>query len=231
MDFELKVIYEDNHLLVVEKPAGILVQGDATKRTTLLEIAKSYIKEKYKKPRNVFLGIVHRLDKNVSGVLVFARNSKSASRLSQIFREHKVDKIYLAISEGKTSLKEGIWENFILWDEKNRKSLIFEEEVPNSKKTITHFKVLGKEKGLILWELNPRTGRKHQLRAQLSHVGCPILGDKKYGSKEKFYNDQIALHCFKIKFKHPVRDEIMEFKMNPPKVFSEKFPSFSQLLY
>ncbi|MGB9857007.1 MAG: RluA family pseudouridine synthase [Dictyoglomaceae bacterium] len=230
MDFNLKIIYEDNHLLVVEKPAGILVQGDATKRVTLLEIAKAYIKEKYKKPGNVFLGIVHRLDKNVSGVLVFARNSKSASRLSQAFREQRVEKIYLAISEGKTSLKEGTWENYIFWDEKNRKALIFEKEIPGSKKAVTYFKVLRKEKGLILWELNPKTGRKHQLRAELSYIGCPILGDKKYGSKEKFFNNHIALHCFKIKFKHPVRDEVMEFKIDPPKTFSEKFPSLSQLL-
>ncbi|PMQ02438.1 MAG: RNA pseudouridine synthase [Dictyoglomus sp. NZ13-RE01] len=227
MDFNLKVIYEDNHLLVVEKPAGILVQGDSTRKITLLEIAKSYIKEKYKKPGNVFLGIVHRLDKNVSGVLVFARNSKSAGRLSQAFREHMVEKVYIALTEGNTTLKEGIWENYIFWDERNKKAVVFENEVTYSKKAITYFKVIEKRKELILWKLSPKTGRKHQLRAELSHIGCPIVGDVKYGSKVRFVENAIALHCYKIKFKHPVRDEIMEFKMDPPVAFYEKFGLFT----
>lgn len=224
LNFDINIIYEDNHIIVVEKSPGILVQGDSTKRITLLEIAKKYIKEKYKKPGNVFLGIVHRLDRLTSGIVVFARTSKSAKRLSESFRKHEVKKFYLAICEGKIEKEEGILRNWVYWDKEKHKTQVFNNIKPNSKEASTYYKVLYKDKNLSLVILSPETGRKHQLRAQLSHIGYPILGDKKYGSKRNFFKDYIALHCFELKFEHPIKREIMEFKMNPPSFWNKFFP-------
>ncbi|MCX7941472.1 MAG: RluA family pseudouridine synthase [Dictyoglomaceae bacterium] len=230
LDFKLRIIYEDNHLLVVEKLPGILVQGDSTKRTTLIEVAKRYIKEKYKKPGNVFLGIVHRLDRVTSGIVVFARTSKSAKRLSESFRERKIEKIYLAICEGNMEKEEGKLRNWLSWDENKHKTQIFDNLVPQSKEALTYYKVLNRFKNLSLVLLLPQTGRKHQLRVQLSHIGHPILGDKKYNAKRKFIKDYIALHCFKLKLEHPIKKEIMEFKINPPSFWNNLFPMIHEIV-
>ncbi|MCX7721163.1 MAG: RluA family pseudouridine synthase [Dictyoglomus thermophilum] len=214
----LEVIYEDNHLLVVNKPAGILVQGDITKSTTLLEISKAYIKEKYKKPGNVFLAIVHRLDKPVSGVVVFARNSKSAGRLSEAFRERKVEKEYIALCKGIFKVKKGTISESLLWVEKERKARVSQDD--KSKNAITHYEVLEEFKNLSLVRLIPETGRKHQLRAHLSYIGHPILGDEKYGGG-RIFKDRIFLHCKKMAVPHPVRKDIMEFEAKIPDFWSE----------
>ncbi len=214
----LEVIYEDNHLLVVNKPAGILVQGDITKSITLLEISKAYIKEKYQKPGNVFLAIVHRLDKPVSGVVIFARNSKSAGRLSEAFRERRVEKEYLAICKGIFKIKKGTIDESLFWDERERKAKISANS--ESRSAITHYEVLEEFRNLSLVKLIPETGRKHQLRAHISYIGHPILGDEKYGGG-RLFKDKIFLHCRKMLVPHPVRKENMEFEAEIPDFWSE----------
>ncbi len=210
----LKIIYEDNHLLVVDKPAGILVQGDITGKITLLQIAKEYIKEKYKKLGNVFLAIVHRLDKPVSGVVIFARNSKSARRLSELFRERKVKKIYLALCEGIFKEKSGILEGYVFWDESSRRAKIIQSNLIG-KEAKTYYEVVNEYKGISLVKLVPESGRKHQLRVQLASIGHPVLSDEKYGGK-KIFKDKIFLHCHKIIISHPVKKENMSFEADIP---------------
>jgi len=220
---KLNIIYEDNHLLVVNKPSGILVQGDITKRITLLELAKKYIKIKYNKKGEVFLAIVHRLDRPVSGVVIFGRNSKSASRLSQFFRERKVEKIYLALCHGILKEKEGVLKDYLTWDDKRRKAKIISEKDNMGKESITYYEVLYEHKGISLIKLLPQTGRKHQLRIQLAKIGHPILGDIKYGGR-KINNDIIFLHCYSIKIPHPVKKTEMEFKAILPSFWREIYP-------
>lgn len=214
----LKVIYEDNHLLVVDKPAGILVQGDITRNVTLLWLAKEYIKEKYKKPGNVFLAIVHRLDKPVSGVVIFARNSKSAGRLSEAFRERKVKKEYLAICKGNFSKTKGMIRGYLIWDEKRRKAVISRDLV--GKEAVTYYEVLEEFGKYSLVKLLPETGRKHQLRVHLSSMGHPIVGDEKYGGG-RLFKDKILLHCYKMIVPHPVKRESIEFKAEIPDFWKE----------
>lgn len=214
----LKVIYEDNHLLVVDKPAGILVQGDITRNVTLLWVAKEYIKEKYKKPGNVFLAIVHRLDRPVSGVVIFARNSKSAGRLSEAFRERKVKKEYLAICKGNFSKMKGIIRGYLIWDEKRRKAVISRDLV--GKEAVTYYEVLEEFGKYSLVKLLPETGRKHQLRVHLSSMGHPIVGDEKYGGG-RLFKDKILLHCYKMIVPHPVKRESIEFKAEIPDFWKE----------
>lgn len=214
----LKVIYEDNHLLVVDKPAGILVQGDITRNVTLLWLAKEYIKEKYKKPGNVFLAIVHRLDRPVSGVVIFARNSKSAGRLSEAFRERKVKKEYLAICKGNFSKMKGMIRGYLIWDEKRRKAVISRDLV--GKEAVTYYEVLEEFGKYSLVKLLPETGRKHQLRVHLSSMGHPIVGDEKYGGG-RLFKDKILLHCYKMIVPHPVKRESIEFKAEIPDFWKE----------
>ncbi len=221
---DLKIIYEDNHLLVVNKPAGILVQGDITGRLTLLQLAKEYIREKYKKPGNVFLAIVHRLDRPVSGVVIFARNSKSAGRISEAFREKKIKKEYLALCKGIFREKKGVIKSYLIWDEKKKKGIVLKNR--EGKEAITYYEVLEEFKNLTLVKLVPETGRKHQLRVQLSHLGHPILGDEKYGGG-KLFKDKIMLHCHRMIVPHPVKREEMEFKAEIPdfwrKIYEKEF--------
>lgn len=210
----LKIIYEDNHLLVVDKPAGILVQGDITGKITLLQIAKNYIREKYKKPGNVFLAIVHRLDKPVSGVIIFARNSKTARRLSEFFKERKVKKIYLALCEGIFREKSGILEGYVFWDESLRRAKTIQNNLIG-KEAKTYYEVINEYKGISLVKLIPESGRKHQLRVQLASIGHPILSDEKYGGG-KVFKDKIFLHCYKMIISHPVNKENMSFEAEIP---------------
>lgn len=210
----LDILFEDNHLIVLNKPAGILVQGDITGKKTLLQEAKEYIKVKYQKAGNVFLAIVHRLDRPVSGVIVFARNSKSAGRLSEAFRERKVEKIYLALVKGIFREKRGILKDYIYWNEPERKAKIVSEG-SLGKEAVTFYEVIDEDKNISLVKLVPHTGRKHQLRVQLSKIGHPILGDEKYGGG-KIFKDKIFLHCYKLTLPHPVKKENMEFKAKVP---------------
>ena len=205
-----KVIYEDNHLLVVEKPQNVLVQADNTNDLDLLTSLKKYIKEKYNKPGEVYLGLVHRLDRPVGGVMVFARTSKSASRLSNMIRIGEFEKTYLAVVEGMPP-EEGAFEDYLL-KLKNENRTIVDK---NGKYSKLSYKLLGFKDGLSLVKIKLETGRSHQIRVQFSSRGYALWGDQKYNSKAKV-GEQIALWAYELRFKHPVRDELMDFKCNPP---------------
>ena len=205
-----KVIYEDNHLLVVEKPQNVLVQADNTNDLDLLTSLKKYIKEKYNKPGEVYLGLVHRLDRPVGGVMVFARTSKAASRLSNMIRMHEFEKTYLAIVEGKVP-DEGVFEDYLLKLENENKTIVDK----NGKYSKLSYKLLSYKDGLSLVKIKLDTGRSHQIRVQFSSRGYALWGDQKYNSKAKV-GEQIALWSYELKFKHPVREELMDFKCNPP---------------
>ena len=205
-----KVIYEDNHLLVVEKPQNVLVQADNTNDLDLLTSLKKYIKEKYNKPGEVYLGLVHRLDRPVGGVMVFARTSKAASRLSNMIRMHEFEKNYLAIVEGKVP-DEGVFEDYLLKLENENRTIVDK----NGKYSKLSYKLLSYKDGLSLVKIKLDTGRSHQIRVQFSSRGYALWGDQKYNSKAKV-GEQIALWSYELKFKHPVREELMNFKCNPP---------------
>ena len=202
----LKVLYTDNHLLVVRKPAGMLVQGDRTGDTSLLDYARKYIKDKYNKPGNVYLGLVHRLDRPTSGVVVFALTSKAAKRLSEQFRVGSVRKIYWALVEGKTPTsgtlvdrihRHGITSHIARGDGGQRAELSFRR--------------LRYHKGVSWIEIELATGRHHQIRVQFSHRGYPVIGDFRYGSKVKFGQKALALHARSLTISHPTRKEEMTF--------------------
>lgn len=205
-----KIIYEDNHLLVVEKPQNVLVQADNTNDLDLLTSLKKYIKEKYNKPGEVYLGLVHRLDRPVGGVMVFARTSKSASRLSNMIRIDEFEKTYLAVVEGALP-EEDVFEDYLLKLENENRTIVDK----NGKYSKLSYKLLGFKDGLSLVKIKLETGRSHQIRVQFSSRGYALWGDQKYNSKAKV-GEQIALWAYELRFKHPVRDEIMDFKCNPP---------------
>ena len=205
-----KIIYEDNHLLVVEKPQNVLVQADNTNDLDLLTSLKKYIKEKYNKPGEVYLGLVHRLDRPVGGVMVFARTSKAASRLSNMIRLKEFEKTYLAVVEGKVP-DEGVFEDYLLKIENENRTIVDK----NGKYSKLSYKLLSYKDGLSLVRIKLDTGRSHQIRVQFSSRGYALWCDQKYNSKAKVGN-QTALWAYEIKFKHPVRDEIVDFKCNPP---------------
>ena len=206
----LNVLYEDNHIIVVVKPINVLSQGDDTNDRDMLTIIKEYLKEKYNKPGNVYLGLVHRLDRPVGGVMVFAKTSKAASRLSEAVRENRIHKNYLAIVHGKTLDKELLVDK-ISKDEKTNNSYI---DLENGKESKLIYKTLyyDKDKDLSLVDVDLMTGRHHQIRLQMSNRGFPLYGDQRYGLGEKA---QIALFAYKLKFIHPVTKEEMEFKYLP----------------
>lgn len=210
------IIYEDNHLLVVNKPAGILVQGDITGDESLLEIAKKYIKEKYNKPGNIFLGLVHRLDRPTSGVIVFARTSKAASRLSKQFREKTIEKYYVALVQGKIP-KSGI-----LKDKISRNGATSKIGY-TGKQAELKYKLLKYKNNISKVEIKLITGRHHQIRVQFAERGNPILGDFRYGSKIKFGNKALALHAFSISLIHPTKKEKMIFNFNPDDYWNDYF--------
>ena len=213
------ILYLDNHLFVVNKKAGLLVQGDKTGDTTLLELCKAYLKKVYQKPGNVFLALVHRLDRPTSGVVVFGRTSKAASRLSEQFREHKIKKIYWALVRGCLP-EQGEMQDFLL--RKEQKSFTVSE---NGKSAALCYKRLAFQNDISLVEIEMKTGRHHQIRVQFSSRGFPIIGDFKYGSKTKFPNGNLALHARSVTLFHPVTKETMTFQANPDKCWN----SFIQL--
>ncbi len=207
---EIRPIHLDNHLLVVNKPAGLLVQGDNTGDPTLFEQAQLFLKERFNKPGNVYLGLVHRLDRPVSGVVVFARTSKAASRLSEQFRTKTIVKTYKAIVEGKID-DSGTLKDYIV--RKRVTSAISNSKL--GKAAVLRYRRLQYEKGLSLVEVNIETGRHHQIRVQLSNLGFPILGDFRYGSKTQFPFKSIALHGYSIQLTHPVTQKDLYFSANP----------------
>ncbi len=215
---DLKILYEDNHIIVVEKKPNIPSQADKTEDIDMLTIVKQYIKEKYKKPGNVYLGLVHRLDRPVGGVMVFAKTSKAASRLSDQVRLKKFKKIYLAVVDGKLENNEGTLENYLYKDERNNVSKVVNKDKKNSKFAKLDYKVLkyNEVKDLSLLEINLHTGRHHQIRVQLSYFKHGIFGDQKYGARGK--GKQIALWAYKLSFEHPITKNVMTFEDFPEPV-------------
>ena len=206
----INIIYEDNHLLVVEKPINIPTQEDNTKDKDLLTILKEYIKEKYNKPGNVYLGLVHRLDRPVGGIMVFARTSKAAARLSQQVTNKTFKKTYNAVVIGNIN-KEGKLKDYLLKDEK--KNIVKVDK--NGKEAILNFKKLDFKNNMSLVEINLETGRSHQIRVQMSHYGYPLFGDQKYNKTSKV-GEQIALFAKKIEFIHPTTNELLTFELDLP---------------
>lgn len=214
----LKIIYEDNHIIVVEKTPNIPSQADKTGDIDMLTLVKDYIKEKYNKPGNVYLGLVHRLDRPVGGIMVFAKTSKAASRLSEEVRNKTFQKKYLAVVDGKIEQKEGTLEDYLYKDERNNMSKVVSSTKKNAKLAKLDYKVLvyDEVKDLSLVEINLHTGRHHQIRVQLSNFGHSIFGDQKYGTRGQ--GKQIALWAYKLKIVHPTTKEEMKFEDLPESV-------------
>lgn len=200
----MKVVYEDNHIIIVSKQSGEIVQGDKTGDEPLSEIVKQYIKEKYQKPGAVFLGVVHRLDRPVSGLVVFAKTSKALSRLCNMFRDGDVHKTYWAITKNRPSESEGTITSWLVRNEKQNKSYSYDHEVRNSKKAILKYRLIGSTDNYSLLEVNLLTGRHHQIRCQLASIGCPIKGDLKYGAPRSNPDGSISLLSRRVQFIHPV---------------------------
>lgn len=210
----VKVLFEDNHIIVAIKPAGVLSQSDGSSTPDMLTILKAYIKEEYSKPGEVYLGLVHRLDRPVSGVMVFARTSKAASRLSEQIRTRKVEKIYRCVVKGILE-GEGRLENFISKDEDKNIVTVIDKEKPGYKASYLDYRALASKDGLTMVEVKLGTGRSHQIRAQMAHSGYPLIGDQKYGDKDKRCKD-IALEAYKLSFEHPVKREFITFEAPIP---------------
>ena len=200
----LNILFEDNHLIVVNKQSGDIVQGDKTGDKPLSEIVKEYIKNKYNKPGNVFLGVVHRLDRPTTGIIVFARTSKSLERFNKMLRDKTVNKTYWAIVKQKPKKKQDTLIGYLRKNPKNNKSTSYSSEIEGSKKAILHYKTLKSLDNYHLLEVDLETGRHHQIRCQLASIGCPIKGDLKYGFNRSNKDASIHLHARKIKFTHPV---------------------------
>lgn len=213
----VKVLFEDNHIIVAIKPAGVLSQGDGSNSPDMLTILKAYIKEKYQKPGEVYLGLVHRLDRPVSGVMVFARTSKAASRLSEQIRTRRVEKIYRCVVNGVLE-GEGRLENYISKDESKNIVTVSNTEKPGYKASYLDYRALASKDGLTLVEVKLGTGRSHQIRAQMAHSGHPLIGDQKYGKKDDRTKD-IALEAYKLSFEHPVKREFITFEAPVPNTF------------
>ncbi len=211
------ILYEDNHLLVVNKPPGVLVQGDKTGDTPLVDLAKEYIKETYQKPGKVFLGVVHRLDRPTSGVLVFARTSKALSRLNDQFKERLTQKNYWAIVEKKEIKSSAVLTHWLIRKTKSNKSFAYKKEIPESKKASLDYSIYKRLDRYQCLSINLHTGRHHQIRAQLNAIGLPIKGDLKYGAARSNPNGSIHLHARKLTLIHPTTKEKLSFTANPPK--------------
>ncbi|MGG8497302.1 RluA family pseudouridine synthase [Tenacibaculum sp. TC6] len=213
----LQVLYEDNHLIIVNKRAGDITQGDKTGDAPLSDIIKEYIKDKYNKPGNVFLGTVHRLDRPTSGVVIYARTSKALERLNKMLKDKEIQKTYWAIVKNQPQKEQDSLINFLKKNPKNNKSFAYNKEIPGSKKAILHYKVLKKLDSYSLLEINLETGRHHQIRAQLSNIGSPIKGDLKYGFNRSNKDGSIHLHARKVEFIHPVSKELIKVTASTPK--------------
>ncbi len=203
----LDVLFEDNHVLVVNKPSGVLVQGDETGDTPLSELAKAYLKAKYQKPGNVFVGVVHRLDRPVSGVVVLAKTSKALSRLNEQFKTRQTEKIYWALTRRAPQPHTGMLVHWLLKDTARNVSKALTHEKPGSQRAELSYTLLRNQANAFLVEVRPITGRPHQIRVQMASLKCPILGDLKYGAPEPLPDKSIALHARQLGFSHPVSKE------------------------
>ena len=200
----MKVVYEDNHIIIVHKESGEIVQGDKTGDKPLSDTVKDYIKTKYNKPGNVFLGVVHRLDRPVAGLVVFSRTSKALSRLNEMFQKGEVQKTYWAITARCPEMEEGDLVHWLVRNERQNKSYAYDREVPNAKKAHLHYRVIAHSERYHLIEVRLFTGRHHQIRCQLAHIGCPIKGDLKYGAPRSNPDGSISLLSRYLQFTHPV---------------------------
>lgn len=205
----LQVLYEDNHLIVINKRAGDIVQGDKTRDSPLSEIVKEYLKEKYHKPGNVYLGVVHRLDRPTTGLVVFSKTSKALPRLNKMFADKDAKKTYWALVKNAPPKPQDTLVHWLKKNPKNNKSSAFIKEVSNSKKAILHYRTLKKLDTYFLLEVGLETGRHHQIRSQLAFIGCPIKGDLKYGFDRSNADGSISLHARELEFEHPVKKEVM----------------------
>ncbi len=220
----MRIIFEDNHLLVINKDAGVLVQGDKTGDTPLSDLAKAYVKEKYQKPGEVFMGVIHRIDRPVSGLVLMARTSKALERMNEQFKNREIEKKYLAVVRNRPPANAG---NLVHWLIKNPETNVtkaYEKEAPNSMRSELNYKLIGELDGFYLLEVNPITGRPHQIRVQLASMNCPIVGDNKYGYPRGNKDKSICLHAHSVKFMHPVKKEEMQlFAALPQDNFWQKF--------
>ena len=214
-NINIDVIFEDNHLIAVNKKSGEIVQGDKTGDEPLSERVKKYLKVKYNKPGNVFLGTIHRIDRPTSGIVIFAKTSKALSRMNKKFRQNKISKTYWAIVKNRLPKKNDLLEHYLLKNQKKNKSFLSSEE--KGKLSILEYNFLNNLNNYFLYEIFPKTGRHHQIRVQLSTMGSPIKGDLKYGAKRSNPNGGINLHAKKIDFNHPVTKENVSIEANCPK--------------
>ena len=203
----LQVLHEDNHVIIVNKRVGDIVQGDKTGDKPLSEVVKSYIKEKYNKPGNVYLGVVHRLDRPTSGIVLFSKTSKALPRLNKLFQQKDAKKTYWAVVKNRPPKDKDVLVHYLKRNPKQNKSFAHKNEVPDSKKAILEYRILKELNNYFLLEIDLQTGRHHQIRSQLSAIGCPIKGDLKYGFDRSNKDAGIHLHARKLEFIHPVKNE------------------------
>jgi 23S rRNA pseudouridine1911/1915/1917 synthase len=213
----MEVLYEDNHIIAVNKKVGEIVQGDKTGDVTLADKVKAYLKEKYNKPGAVFLGVAHRIDRPVSGAVLFARTSKALARLNEMIREKKIRKIYWAIVQNRPRLDSGALEHYLTRNEAQNKSYAYDRQVPNSQKAELFYKIAASGNGYYCLEIDLQTGRHHQIRSQLAKIGCPIIGDAKYGFEHPVKDGGVHLHSRKMEFIHPVAKVRIAIIAPPPK--------------
>lgn len=217
LNLPFDVIYEDNHLIAINKPAGMLVQGDRTGDIPLSEYVKQYIKQKYKKQNNVYLGVTHRIDRPVSGVLLFARTSKALARLNKMFQEKSIQKNYWAVVKNNPPKMEDTLVHYLIKDQVRNKSKAYPTQRKGTKRAETQYKWLSSSDNYHLLEMKPLTGRHHQIRVQLATIDCPIKGDIKYGFKRTNKDASIHLHARQIEFLHPIRKEPVVITAEPPR--------------
>ncbi len=211
-----RILYEDNHLVVINKWPSEIIQEDKTGDLPMNESVKQYIKKKYAKPGDVFLGIIHRIDRPVSGAVVFGRTTKAVRRMNELVKSREIRKTYWAVVKVKPHETEATLTNYLRKNEQKNKSFVYDKQVEKSKEAILSYKVIAKSKDYFLLEVDLKTGRHHQIRAQLSHIGCPIKGDIKYGFPRTNADASIHLHARKIEFIHPVRKESISVLADPP---------------
>ncbi|MDI1232734.1 MAG: RluA family pseudouridine synthase [bacterium] len=217
MDIAANIIYEDNHLIAVNKPSGILVQGDETGDIPLSELVKEFLKKREQKPGNVFCGVIHRIDRPVSGVVILAKTSKGLSKMNELFRYGKISKTYMALVNGVPLEPEKELRNFLRKDSQTKRADVFNRAVENSKESVLIYKILEeREKNQALLIIHPITGRFHQIRAQLAYNKTPIVGDLKYGAPQVLKNKSICLHAYQVEFIHPIKNEAIKISCPPP---------------
>ena len=212
----MTVLYEDNHIIIVNKTVSEIVQGDKTGDTPLSETVAEWLKGKYNKPGNVFVGVTHRLDRPVSGIVVLAKTSKALSRLNEMFRNGEIKKNYWAIVKQPPPVEEGVLEHYLVRNEKQNKSYAYTKEKPHSKRSVLHYKIIARSDNYFLLEINLKTGRHHQIRCQLAAIGCPVRGDLKYGFDRSNKDGGISLHARNISFTHPVSQNPVEVEAPTP---------------